>query len=317
MADSGTLASRQRQIAAKTLHFDVSTGLKRVLGRELITTDEVAIFEMVKNSFDASASVVHLYFGDDEIVVADDGDGMSFDDLRDKWLFVAYSAKREQEEQKDFRNIASDRHLAGSKGIGRFSSDRLGGELVLQTRPKAARPGPIHRLRVDWSRFDKNSRQHFEEINVDYSETDAFELPSELKKVGSSLAHGTIVRISKLRDKWKRQTIASLKGSLAKLINPFGEAADHFRILIHAPDEAAEDKRLRAAASKVGEEPASNAIINGVVGNNIFAVLRGKTTFIEVAIEGDKIETTLTDRGEVVYKIREPNPYSHLAEFWI
>lgn len=31
-----------------TLNFDVSTGLKRVIGRDLITDDEVAIFELVK-----------------------------------------------------------------------------------------------------------------------------------------------------------------------------------------------------------------------------------------------------------------------------
>ena len=38
-----------RKNETKTLTFDVSTGLKRVLGRELITDDEVAIFELVKN----------------------------------------------------------------------------------------------------------------------------------------------------------------------------------------------------------------------------------------------------------------------------
>ena len=45
-----------------SLHFDVSSGLKTVLGSELITDDEVAIFELVKNSFDAEASHVDLYF---------------------------------------------------------------------------------------------------------------------------------------------------------------------------------------------------------------------------------------------------------------
>lgn len=54
----------------KRLHFGVSTGLKRVLGRELITDDEVAIFELVKNSFDAGANSVHIHFGGDSIVVA-------------------------------------------------------------------------------------------------------------------------------------------------------------------------------------------------------------------------------------------------------
>ena len=166
MADSHTLTKRQNEIAAKILHFDVSTGLKRVLGRELITTDEVAIFEMVKNSFDAKATEVHLYFSDDQIIVADNGQGMSFEDLRDKWLFVAYSAKREQELGKDFRDVASDRHFAGSKGIGRFSSDRLGEEAVLQTRPTLAGSGPVHRIHVDWAKFDRNAREHFERIGV-------------------------------------------------------------------------------------------------------------------------------------------------------
>jgi len=61
----------------KELHFDVSTGLKSVLGSELITDDEVAIFELVKNSFDAKASLVELFFNESEIIVADNGVGMS------------------------------------------------------------------------------------------------------------------------------------------------------------------------------------------------------------------------------------------------
>src|SRR5690348_16935444 len=121
----------------KTLNFDVSTGLKRVLGRELITDDEVAIFELVKNSFDAGANTVKLYFGEDNVAVADNGSGMSFDDLTNKWLFVAYSSKRDNGGGKDFRDVAEERrNFAGSKGIGRFSSDRLGKQIILQTRAK-------------------------------------------------------------------------------------------------------------------------------------------------------------------------------------
>ena len=125
--------------AKKSLHFDVSTGLKRVLGRELITDDEVAIFELVKNSFDAGANTVHLHFGKDRIIVADNGSGMTYEDLTQKWLFVAYSSKRTERPEDDFRNVAADRrHFAGSKGIGRFSSDRLGKQVVVQSRAAPA-----------------------------------------------------------------------------------------------------------------------------------------------------------------------------------
>jgi signal transduction histidine kinase len=299
--------------AAKTLHFDVSTGLKRVLGRELITDDEVAIFELVKNSFDAGADTVSLYFGDTNVVVADNGSGMSLDDLRNKWLFVAYSSKREDGSGNDFRDVAAERrHFAGSKGIGRFSSDRLGQQVVLQTRPKQAKAGSVHRLTVDWQRFEKDNKEHFEKMPVKYSETSAFELPTELRKFGANLKHGTIVEVRKLRHKWDRRRLLELKSSLAKLINPFGDKGDRFSIVITAPAEESEDKKLKASAAKAGEEPLSRDIVSGRVGNFIFSALQEKTTFIRVSIEDGQIHTSLTDRGELIYKIREPNPYRHL-----
>ena len=300
---------------SKTLNFDVSTGLKRVLGRELITDDEVAIFELVKNSFDAAANTVHLYFGDSNVVVADNGSGMSYDDLTSKWLFVAYSAKRETGSAKDFRDVAAERkNYAGSKGIGRFSSDRLGQQIVLQTRPKREKGGIVHRLNVDWQSFEKNDKDHFEKVPVTYTETTAFELPDELAKFANTLAHGTVVEIGKLRRRWDRQRLIALKSSLAKLINPFGDKGDKFKIIITAPAEEAADKQVRTDAAKKDEEPAAREIVNGLVGNFIFSALQEKTTFIRVSIEDGHVNTSLTDRGELIYKIREPNPYRHLAE---
>lgn len=296
----------------KSLNFDVSTGLKRVLGRELITDDEVAIFELVKNSFDAEAKTVNLYFGDRSVVVADNGSGMSYDDLINKWLFVGYSSKRTGQAAKDFRDIAADRrNYAGSKGIGRFSSDRLGKEIALQTRAKGEN-GAVHKLQVDWQQFEKNDKQHFEKVPVTYSTARAFELPSELASFKTSLKHGTVIQISDLRRKWDRSRILALKSSLAKLINPFGDKGDRFKIVITAPAEEAGDKEVRGAAKKAGEEPIEGRIVNGLVGNFIFSKLRDKTTYIDVSIEGSHIQTSLTDRGELIYKIQEPNPYKHL-----
>ena len=308
-----TVSSTRSGNHTKTLNFDVSTGLKRVLGRELITDDEVAIFELVKNSFDAGAYTVSLYFGESNVVVADNGAGMSFDDLTNKWLFVAYSSKRNDAAGKDFRDVAAERrHFAGSKGIGRFSSDRLGEQIILQTRAKGERANLVHHLVVDWHRFEKNDKEHFEKVPVTYSETNAFDLPEELRSFAAKLKHGTVIEVQKLRRRWDRTRILALKASLAKLINPFGDKGDRFRIVITAPAEASEDKQIKASTAKTGEEPLPRSIVNGLVGNFIFEALQEKTTFIRVSIEDGVINTALTDRGELIYKIREPNPYKHL-----
>lgn len=293
------------------VHFDVSVGLKRVLGRELITDDEVAILEMVKNSFDAGAKDVHLYFDSERILVIDDGSGMDEVDLKSKWLFVAYSAKR-AENAEDFRDKAARRgHLAGSKGIGRFSSDRLGQILTLQTRPRG-KAAQAHRLQIDWAKFEQDDRQRFETIPVDLEAIDDFSLPPELKRLETSLSNGTIIEITQLRKVWDRNDLVSLKATLSKLINPFGNEVDDFSIEITAPAEREGDESARKKAERSKEDLSSRDIVNGRVGNFIFSTLQDKTTFITVKIDGARIHSQLTDRGEIIYEITEPNPYSKL-----
>jgi signal transduction histidine kinase len=314
MAASKLPPEHQDDDPSVDLHFDVSTGLKRVLGRSLITNNEVAIFEIVKNSFDARADTVHLYFGNDSIVIADNGHGMSYEDIKQKWLFVAYSEKRSQNFQKDFRDVVAERgNYAGSKGIGRFSSDRLGDILTLQSRPTAKKGGAVHKLEINWDAFEKDDKKRFETIPVSYSEEVTFTLPLELRGFGSTLNHGTVIEIKSLRQEWDRDALRSLKASLAKLINPFGSGADSFNIHLTAPAESSEDKKLVREAKKEKTTPLSKDIINGRVGNFIFSDLQERTTFIVVSIEDGYLDTTLTDRGEVVYKIREVNPYKKLG----
>jgi len=182
MASDTSVTKSKKATDKQQLTFDVSTGLKRVLGSELITDDEVAIFELVKNSFDAGADKVHIFFGDSNVIVADNGRGMSYDDINEKVAFVAYSSKRDAKRGKDFRNIVAERsHYAGSKGIGRFSSDRLGSQIILQTRPK--KEGNVHRLDVNWSLFDRNDREHFRRHSRRLHVNKSFELPKELQKL--------------------------------------------------------------------------------------------------------------------------------------
>lgn len=119
------------------LSFRISTGLKNIIGRDLISDKFIAVFELVKNSYDAGAHSVVITFQDlngtnPQIIISDDGCGMSYDDILGKWLFVAYSAKKGKNNDS-FRNSIK-RNLAGAKGVGRFSCDRLGSKLTLTTK---------------------------------------------------------------------------------------------------------------------------------------------------------------------------------------
>jgi signal transduction histidine kinase len=298
--------------ASLDLNFDVSTGLKSVLGSELITNDEVAIFELVKNSFDAKASRVDLLFLEGKIVVADNGVGMTYKDITEKWLFVAYSAKRATNRHQDFRDDIADRqHYAGSKGIGRFSSDRLGRVIRLQTRPKADAKGSVHSITVDWAAYDANHLQHFDAIKLPYSRSDAgFDIPPELPQ----LSHGTVISVEQTRRDWDREAILRLRAALSKLINPFGASTDGFQIFVHAPEEMERDQNRLKHAQEKEEELPYNVLANGEVGNFIFSTLQEKTTFIEVNLspDGSLIESKIVDRGELIYRIREPNEYELL-----
>jgi signal transduction histidine kinase len=292
------------------LYFDVSKGLKTVLGRELITNDVVAIFEMVKNSFDAGASNVVLFFDETRIVVADNGSGMSLPEIKSRWLKVAFSQKKLL--QKNFRDGSTkSRKLAGSKGVGRFSSDRLGNNILLQTRVKSG-GNTVHSLRINWSLFEEDEAERFESVPLNHQVNDEFSVPRELKSFAQKLKHGTIMEVSDLRHEWNRADLQDLKSSLSKLINPYGSEVDKFSIEIIAPSELAQDKEVKAKAKATEDTIPDREIINGRIGNFIFEVLREKTTYLSVLLQDDYLQSTLVDRGETVYQIRELNPYKLL-----
>lgn len=283
-------------------NFKISAALKNLIGKELITDEFVAVFELVKNSFDANATKVEVIFENNNepknarIIIKDNGKGMNYDDLKNKWLFVAYSAKRTGKENEDYRDkIKSQRVFAGAKGVGRFSCDRLGSNLNLisiKDEPKTK----IENLVVNWEDFENADEEEFINIKV---------LHNELKTNSYNLKHGTVLEISGLRDTWDRPRILKLKKSLAKLINPNqGNDSDKFDIEIIAKDEQLSDKETKSDLEKV----------NGLVKNPIFETLGIKTSNIHVQISpnGRFIETTLQDRGDRIYYLKEKNPYEDL-----
>lgn len=284
------------------LNFRISSALKNLIGKELITDEFVAVFELVKNSFDADAKTVKIVFKNQydkekaQIIIWDDGKGMSIDDLKNKWLFVGYSAKKDGTEDNDYRNkLKSKRVFAGAKGVGRFSCDRLGANLLLITKKDNCN---YEQLEIDWTDFEEDSKEEFMNIHVIH-ETIA-------KPIVPDFSNGTCLVISQLRDVWDRKRVLELKTSLAKLINPNQEVdQDDFSIEIIAKDELSKDNLIVNETAKV----------NGLVRNFVFEKLGLKTTYIKCTIDefGYFITTTLSDRGRDIYSIKERNIYPKLS----
>ena len=86
---------------SNTLFFSVKSGIKSIVGKDLIIDDNIAIFELVKNSYDAHAKKVIITFEKNKITIADNGKGMSLKDVNDKWLALAYSAKKDGSEDEE------------------------------------------------------------------------------------------------------------------------------------------------------------------------------------------------------------------------
>src|SRR6185369_1796974 len=81
------------------LPFKISTGLKSIIGRDLITDDYVAVFELVKNAFDAHAKKVTITFQTNRIIIEDDGKGMDLDEITVDWN------KFDEDPEEEFLNI--------------------------------------------------------------------------------------------------------------------------------------------------------------------------------------------------------------------
>lgn len=276
------------------LQFRVSAELKNILGRDLITSPDIAILELVKNSYDAHASKVEITFDDDYLSIADNGKGMSKQDLIDKWLFVAYSAKSDGTEDLSYRSKFK-RHYAGAKGIGRMSCDRLARNLLLKTR---SAENKTEILDVDWQIFEINKKVEFDTIDIPHDTID------DIPEFPDASTTGTILQFRGLHDNWLRGDIKRLRKSLEKMINPFSGTDDDFQIVITAPKMKQDDAKAES----------QHDVVNGIIENSIADVLKLKTTQIESRIENGVIHTFLTDRGIHMYEIEEPNTkYTELS----
>ncbi|AFY37845.1 histidine kinase [[Leptolyngbya] sp. PCC 7376] len=230
--------------SSKSAPFRPRARLLRTIGDELVSSETVAITELVKNSYDADASFVLIRFtgplktDKGQIEIIDDGHGMSLETIQNSWMEPANSNKKQNN-----RSPKLLRRVLGNKGVGRFAASRLAHSLEIITRAKNS-SSEVTAL-FDWRQFDDESK-YLDEIEVLWDETEPDEIKpdsflscldfSYLEGIRTEGDHGTILRAGELRNSWTRKNLTTLKSSLSRLVSPFeASIASGFSIYLQLP----------------------------------------------------------------------------------
>ena len=187
--------------------FRFSTDILQRLGEELVTSVDQGVIELAKNAYDADARrcTVELNEASNNgatIIVEDDGDGMTSEDIRDGWLVIGRSRKDPS------KRTRLKRLPAGSKGLGRLAALRLGEEVILTTRPRSA-PSTELSLRIRWSDF----------ASTDVVENVPLSITSRRVRGKKS---STRIEIRGVRRPITKREVRQLGRELVLLADPFG-----------------------------------------------------------------------------------------------
>lgn len=190
-----------------TVRFSVDARHIHRLGFELVGRQDTALGELIKNAYDADATEVSITFSNydqpgGQLVIEDDGSGMTEQVIRNAWMRLSTSDKERSPISDKYR-----RSRAGRKGIGRFAVERLGSELLLESRVEGWSFG----IRVLF-RWDEMLRPDVDIALV------PFQIEQFSKAVGE---HGTTLKIKSLRDRWTDKLLEKVWKSVVLLQPPF------------------------------------------------------------------------------------------------
>lgn len=210
---------------SRNVPFRVQSHVLKLLGDELIGHDRLAVFELVKNSYDADATIVDVVLNLESvppsIIVRDNGTGMSDATIENAWLEIGTDSKRDK---KNRPRSPMGRMPLGEKGVGRLAVQKLGTGLKLITRVDGR---PEYQFSIDWDQLINSARYLGEGVQVEIDELTS----PDVFKVGT----GTLVEITGLhREQWSRRDIRDLYRLITSLSNPF-DAAKSFQVNLHLP----------------------------------------------------------------------------------
>jgi signal transduction histidine kinase len=204
-----------------------------LLGEELIKSPVMAIYELIKNSYDADSKDVTVKFENIEekekaqITIIDYGTGLKQEILENVW-FEPGSDFRKPLNADGTRKIKRSpifwRIPMGEKGVGRFAVHKLGHTIKLITRPahievdEFGKAKSVELLKyeisveIDWRIFSQS--KYLEEVKIEWSINENPETFLFKEK------HGTKIIIGNLKETWTRGMARQLKRQTLSMLSP-------------------------------------------------------------------------------------------------
>lgn len=193
--------------------------LLQLLGEQLIGTSQLAIFELVKNSYDADADKVIVEIKNPKLDSANPekgsievtdfgGEGMDYDVITNVWLEPGADHKKGKREKRE-RTKKYSRLPLGEKGVGRFAVHKLGKHIKLTTK---AENSPELSLEINWEDLLEN--KYIDETSVEIKENN----PPEFFKDGQT---GTRIVITDLNKAISDAELRELYRNIKSILSPF------------------------------------------------------------------------------------------------
>lgn len=184
------------------------------LGDQLIKNEAIAIIELVKNSYDADASKAAVYFKDidkkdiGEIIISDNGEGMTKKIVEDVWMEPGSDYKLKKY-KKGILTKKYKRLPIGEKGIGRFGAHKLGDQIEVVTKSNNDKKEQV--IQIDWREFNR----------VEYLEDVFISIKSRAPQIFTKNKTGTRITVNKLRTNWTRGMYRDVFRAIMSLTTPF------------------------------------------------------------------------------------------------
>ena len=199
--------------------FNISLAVLNSLGRNLYRNFITILGEAISNSWDADANNVRITINKEksEMIVVDDGEGMSSSDFRNKFLRIGYSKRTKRS------NSQKGRPYIGRKGIGKLALLSCADRIVIVTKKSGAiATGGV----IDNSELDKAIQD-----DKDHESYKLGKLSDEDMKLLDKMEYGTLIKFIGLKNGIVN-TLDNIRKSIA-LYFRFSLVDESFKIYVN------------------------------------------------------------------------------------